>query len=173
MPELKLEVGRRYKNRCGQLVSITGVAPHDHTFPFRDQNEEGYTPNGRYHASGGPTTMDLIEEVTDPDTEGPLNVLERVRGRFAAKPSPKTDQVSPGIEQAAEVIDDVNHPPHYTSHPSGIECIQVTEHFGFNLGNAIKYIWRADEKGTDLKCLRKARWYVDREIQKRERERLR
>ena len=38
--------------------------------------------------------------------------------------------------------DPVDHPTHYTSHPSGIECIQVTEHMNFNLGNALKYIWR-------------------------------
>ena len=44
--------------------------------------------------------------------------------------------------------DAVNHPKHYTGHPSGIECIQVTEHMGFNLGNALKYIWRCDLKGS-------------------------
>ena len=58
----------------------------------------------------------------------------------------------------------VNHPPHYTSHPSGIEAIQVTEHMGFCLGNAVKYIWRAGEKGDAVTDLRKARWYLDREI---------
>ena len=42
--------------------------------------------------------------------------------------------------------DPVNHPKHYTNHPSGIECIQITEHMGFNLGNALKYIWRCDLK---------------------------
>jgi len=61
----------------------------------------------------------------------------------------------------------VNHPKHYTSHPSGIECIQVTEHMGFCLGNAIKYIWRADHKGNDILDLEKARWYIDREIGRR------
>lgn len=64
--------------------------------------------------------------------------------------------------------DAVNHPKHYTSHPSGVECIQVTEHFGFNLGNVIKYLWRAEDKGAPLEDLKKARWYLDREIQKRE-----
>ena len=63
--------------------------------------------------------------------------------------------------------DAVNHPKHYTSHPSGVECIQVTEHMSFNLGNAIKYIWRADEKGKAVEDLRKARWYIDREIERR------
>jgi hypothetical protein len=65
--------------------------------------------------------------------------------------------------------DPVNHPTHYTEHPSGIECIQITEHMGFNLGNAIKYIWRADLKNDAIEDLKKARWYLDREISRRER----
>lgn len=63
----------------------------------------------------------------------------------------------------------VNHPPHYTGHPSGVECITITEHMGFNLGNAVKYIWRADLKGDAIEDLRKAAWYVQREIERRER----
>ena len=66
------------------------------------------------------------------------------------------------------MTDPINHPQHYTQHPSGIECIQITEHMGFNLGNAIKYIWRADLKEDAIEDLKKARWYLDREIQKRE-----
>lgn len=68
---------------------------------------------------------------------------------------------------AHEAADPVNHPPHYTAHPSGVECIQVTEHMGFNLGNAVKYIWRADLKGAAIQDLEKARWYIEREIAKR------
>jgi hypothetical protein len=60
--------------------------------------------------------------------------------------------------------DMVNHPPHYTSHPSGVETITITEHMGFCLGNAVKYIMRADYKGNKLEDLKKARWYIDREI---------
>ena len=63
--------------------------------------------------------------------------------------------------------DSVNNPKHYTNHPSGIECIEITEHMGFCLGNAIKYIWRADLKNDAIEDLRKAKWYVEREIQKR------
>ena len=62
--------------------------------------------------------------------------------------------------------DPVNSPKHYTSHPSGIECIQVTEYMTFNRGNAIKYIWRAGDKGDEVQDLKKARWYLDREIQR-------
>jgi len=64
--------------------------------------------------------------------------------------------------------DPVNHPEHYTRHPSGVECIQITEHFSFNLGNAIKYIWRADLKGKDIEDIKKAEFYIRREIERRE-----
>lgn len=60
--------------------------------------------------------------------------------------------------------DAVNHPPHYTGHPSGIECIRVAEHFNFCTGNAIKYLWRAGQKGDAVQDLRKAIWYIEREI---------
>ena len=63
--------------------------------------------------------------------------------------------------------DPVNHPKHYTEHPSGVECIQITEHMDFNLGNALKYIWRCDLKKDAVEDLRKARWYIEREIAKR------
>jgi len=61
--------------------------------------------------------------------------------------------------------DPVNHPQHYTSHPSGVECITVTEHMNFNIGNAVKYLWRAGQK-NGLEDLRKAAWYVNREIER-------
>lgn len=65
------------------------------------------------------------------------------------------------------MTDLVNKPPHYTAHPSGVECIQITEHMGFNLGNAVKYIWRADLKGAAVQDLEKAAWYIQREIMRR------
>lgn len=61
----------------------------------------------------------------------------------------------------------VNHPAHYTLHPSGVECITITEHMNFTLGNAIKYIWRAGLKTADpTEDLQKAQFYLDREISK-------
>lgn len=73
--------------------------------------------------------------------------------------------------------DPVNHPSHYTSSPArcscgaSIECIQVIEHMPHCLGAAVKYIWRCGikEGADELEDLRKARWYIDREIQRRER----
>jgi len=69
----------------------------------------------------------------------------------------------------AQFQSNVNHPKHYTSHPSGVECIQITEHMNFCLGNAIKYIWRAGEKDQtkEIEDLQKARWYLEREIARR------
>lgn len=64
--------------------------------------------------------------------------------------------------------DPVNHPKHYTSHPSGVECIQITEHYGFCIGNAIKYLWRAGLKNDAVEDLKKAAWYINREISRRE-----
>ena len=62
--------------------------------------------------------------------------------------------------------DAVNHPKHYTSHPSGIEAIQITEHMDFCIGNAVKYLFRAgikDEAKT-IEDLKKAAWYINRKI---------
>lgn len=67
----------------------------------------------------------------------------------------------------ASMSDQVNHPRHYNSHPSGIECIDVVEHMPFNIGNAVKYLWRCGLKGDEIEDLKKARWYIEREIQKR------
>lgn len=62
----------------------------------------------------------------------------------------------------------VDHPPHYQA--NGVEAIDVIDAFGlgFNLGNAVKYLLRAGRKGDALTDLKKARWYLDREIDKRE-----
>lgn len=86
------------------------------------------------------------------------------------------------------MTDAVNHPAHYTSHPSGVECIQITEHMTFNAGNAVKYLWRAGLKNIGpmlgappgeiervkarkhLEDLRKAQWYISREVKRIEKE---
>lgn len=64
--------------------------------------------------------------------------------------------------------DPVNHPKHYTSDPSGVECIEVTRHRNYNVGNAIKYLWRAGLKDadTDTQDLEKAVWYIQDEIKR-------
>ena len=85
--------------------------------------------------------------------------------REASKPL--SEAIKEWVDCKDGEVDVVNQPKHYTEHPSGIECIQVTEHMGFNLGNAIKYIWRCDLKLDAIEDLKKAKWYIDREIDKR------
>lgn len=81
-------------------------------------------------------------------------------------PVPGMVTVGPITLDARLVPDIVNHPPHYTQHPSGVECIQIVEHMSFNIGNAFKYLWRADLKNGRIENLQKAIWYINREIQR-------
>lgn len=68
--------------------------------------------------------------------------------------------------------DRVNNPKHYTSHPSGIECIEISKHYNFCIGNAIKYLWRnglkqesgISAKEKQIEDLNKAIWYIKQEI---------
>lgn len=64
--------------------------------------------------------------------------------------------------------DPVNHPSHYNSHPSGVEAITITEHMNFNIGNAMKYLWRTEHK-DGIQDIKKAVWYLNREIDRLER----
>jgi len=63
------------------------------------------------------------------------------------------------------MADEIN-PRHYKRNPSNIECIEVAQHFNFNRGNAIKYVWRAGMKDPDNEAqdLKKAKWYLEQEI---------
>jgi hypothetical protein len=63
-------------------------------------------------------------------------------------------------------IEAVDHPKHYNAHPSGIEAVEACEHLSFNLGNALKYLWRVGLKGDAVEDLRKAEWYLTREAQR-------
>lgn len=70
----------------------------------------------------------------------------------------------------------VNHPDYYNSHPSGIECIDIIRYYCFDIGNAMKYLWRAglkkemglDEKQKEIEDLNKAIWYIKDRIKQLE-----
>lgn len=76
-------------------------------------------------------------------------------------------------DDKVHIPDNVNHPPHYNNSLARcecgrrIECIDVTRHLNFNLGNAIKYLWRCDNKGANIEDLRKSVWYIQDEIKHR------
>lgn len=67
-------------------------------------------------------------------------------------------------------VDQVNHPEHYTTDPSGIECIEITRHRNFNIGNAFKYLWRAGikDEARHIEDLKKAMFYIQDEINRLE-----
>lgn len=130
---------------CGKQQTLVGYTPGDYA-PCIDCGEpvliEGKRPDGS-------------EVKALPDIENPPEWMKYCIER-ATKPNVLAEMVAPP--------DMVNHTPHYTSHPSGVECIEITEHMNFCVGNAMKYLWRAGEKGDVLEDLQKARWYIDREI---------
>ncbi len=98
--------------------------------------------------------------------ESSMNTSEKP----AKKATKKSERnVAPAQTRRQPTAPDPTNPAHYRSHPSGVECIQVTEHLGFCLGNAVKYIWRSGEVGgAGVEDLRKSRWYLDREISRLE-----
>lgn len=88
--------------------------------------------------------------------ERDLKLLHRSNDSYT-KPSPRYDEI--------------NKAAHYNKHPSGVECIDVIEHFNLNIGNIIKYCWRAGLKSNDtIKDLKKAEYYIKREIKRLENE---
>jgi hypothetical protein len=89
----------------------------------------------------------------------PVNRVPLKRGRsFKLKTKAGT------YTKKNQTTDNVNHPPHYKA--GGIETIDFIEakSLNYNLGNVVKYITRADLKGSKLEDLQKAQWYLDREI---------
>ena len=86
--------------------------------------------------------------------------LEGIHGTFLAD---RFSLIDDTVKHESQ-LDPIN-PPHYQQHPSGVECITITEAFNFNLGNAIKYIWRAGLKGDAATDLEKAAWYLERAIE--------
>jgi hypothetical protein len=74
-----------------------------------------------------------------------------------------------GREPAEGANPEVDHPVHYNTHPSGVECIDIVRHMGFNLGNVVKYLWRDGIKDTEVEIqdLEKALWYLQDEINQR------
>jgi len=103
--------------------------------------------------------LHLQSQSDDHATILPVHITKK-RGR---PPKQEAAAIGQGVPTLQE-NDAVNHPSHYTSHPSGIECITITEGFDFIIGNVIKYAWRAGLKGGKIEDLRKCRWYIERAI---------
>lgn len=134
--------GQRYGDRTG-LDAVTA-----------------YRIGGQVYAPGDAGII-RPESMTQPVTFDPGDEPEPPSGNDWANARREDGSlVVPGDDRD----DPVNHPSHYTSHPSGTECIEIVRHMGYNLGTVIACIWRAGYKGSLLEDLRKARWHLDDEI---------
>ena len=71
------------------------------------------------------------------------------------------------VKQTEQVTEQVNHPKHYNSHPSGVECIEIIRSMDFNIGSAFKYLYRSEYKENFLQDLNKALWYLRDEYHRR------
>ena len=107
---------------------------------------------------------------------GELDIVEETRNTLLSGIKDLRDKVFNNLtdtkEEDNKKHDAVNHPQHYCSHPSGVECIEITRHYTFDIGNAIKYLWRAGlkkEQGLsdvekEIEDCKKAIWYINDHI---------
>lgn len=102
---------------------------------------------------------ELVSSKHPPHTWVKLGEQFSCTGEAAAPVMPAPIKL-PDIAESERVA----HPKHYNKKVPGIECIEVVQHFNFNLGNVIKYVWRAGDKGDVVEDLKKARQYLDFEI---------
>ena len=136
------EKGKYYRCKNNNIFGFT----RDHIY-LSKKDCELVSDNDVLFESESSRWEDLFEEVT-PD------VVDAYR---------KQNKVHEGL---------VNHPLHYTSHPSGIECITIARHYCFAIGNAIKYLWRAglkkdmgkSDREKEIEDLEKAKWYIQDRI---------
>lgn len=127
----------------------------------------GYTYLNRY--SVPVKIVDTIESTSHPFM-GSNGMSYTESGRIIDDDNVHYDDLVKLDDELEYVPDNVNHPKHYNSHPSGVECIQIVEHMNFCLGNAVKYIWRASRKGNQLEDLKKALFYIKREVERLEKQ---
>lgn len=110
------------------------------------------------------TELDQIIDLNRRDKPRPFREILEAADLALTPEAPEPQRPSP--VEAPAVAEDAINPSHYRKHPSGIECIEVTRHMNFNVGNAIKYIWRHMDKGDPIENLKKAQWYIDDEIRR-------
>lgn len=121
-----------------------------------------------------------IENLTMGRTAEEELFLDGLRNKSACAGKHGVQEIAPQYRQTMQEkmsVDNVNHPPHYNNSPAKcecgrrIECIDITRHMAFNVGNAVKYLWRCELKGNTLEDLKKAAWYIADEIKEREKSR--
>ena len=153
-----------------KLTTIEKVRRHYKKFPDAKHAEVSsalgidikylYVIKNKLKTTGRLPTTPAVPLTTITTNESFKALLEQVR----IKPTNKIRMEAPERMTVSATPDSVNHPTHYTA--GGIETIDFIEakKLNYNLGNVIKYLTRADYKGNKLEDLRKAQWYLTREI---------
>jgi len=105
------------------------------------------------------------------DLEETLLLIDFLIGKDGPKNKDEIDVLNDLVQhyESMQISSAVKHPDHYNAHPSGVECIQIVEHFNYNIGNAMKYLWRCDLKDDPIQNLEKAMNSVHLEIKRRKR----
>ncbi|MFF4952870.1 DUF3310 domain-containing protein [Streptomyces chattanoogensis] len=162
----------RYK--VGDEVVVTRVPGQVASWLYEDKRgviqaiHEGQPyPNDVQLRSGGALCFTDDELMPATESNPGRRLLNETKGLAIGIDPYKAQEVMKASSPPNSSKSAVKHPPHYTSHPSGIECIEITKHMNFPLGNAIKYLWRADFKGSAIEDLEKAKTYIDIEITRR------
>lgn len=154
---LRLEIGKRYVNRDGEVTGPLTPTDED-IYAFMDEvTQLTYTAEGQYvHVSLNPHQRDLVSEYVEPSLPATSD-----SDQPTWSPTDEPEDTSP------DAPDPVNHPPHYKQ--GDIECIDAIrsaltpeEFRGYLKGNALKYVWRERHKGSGDQDLQKAVWYLTR-----------
>jgi len=105
------------------------------------------------------------------DLEETLLLIDFLIGKDGPKNKDEIDVLNDLVQhyESMQISSSVKHPDHYNAHPSGVECIEIVEHFNYNIGNAMKYLWRCDLKDDPIENLEKAMNSVHLEIKRRKR----
>lgn len=122
-----------------------------------------------YNAGTGPRPGPRHDTPRDVDGR-PMHGYMAANEEITARDIERTNRIMDRIGKAQEQrkASNVEHPPHYTWHPSGVEAIAIIEEFPHNLAAAMGYIWRADHKGRFREDIEKAIWHLRRELARRE-----
>lgn len=151
-----------------------GMPIDEKTKLFQRWRHEGIIPEDvEFSSNGGATWLpsQCFAYGHTPEVEHDYRINPKAFNEYHFDLDPDPPVYGPLTQKALEEFtpkseDVVNNPSHYTSHPSGVECIQITEHMSFCVGNAVKYLWRAGLKDDRLQDLKKAEFYIKREIER-------
>jgi len=160
---LKTDTGKQWPE-IGKMLGYAGGT----AIPTMISNHK----NGKFGEKAARTLLDRIEEhqrneLSKPTTSKQAKKTQKAQVKNGAPGKVQQKSAAPAPQAEPDpAADHVNHPPHYTGHPSGIECIQITEHMNFCLGNAMTHLWQAGLKGNPEQDLEQAQWYIRRELER-------